>query len=105
MHDNWKDLIVRSAETDSVMLNRWGRPAFRVLATPYSEAREQAERVDFPALDAIQRLSFEGDLDAAFAFGGQVAGRIGSLEPVDAIIQRTVAEFRQVMDDMAKRWT
>jgi enoyl-[acyl-carrier protein] reductase II len=105
VHDNWKDLIVRSAETDSVMLNRWGRPAFRVLATPYSEAREQAERVDFPALDAIQRLSFEGDLDAAFAFGGQVAGRIGSLEPVDAIIQRRVAEFRQVMDDMAKRWT
>ena len=75
VHDNWKDLIVRSAETDSVMLNRWGRPAFRVLATPYSEAREQAERVDFPALDAIQRLYFEGDLDAAFAFGGQVASR------------------------------
>src|SRR4029079_5137290 len=51
VHDNWKELIVQSAETDSVMLNRWGKPAFRVLATPYSEAREKEERVQFPGLE------------------------------------------------------
>src|SRR3954454_18971010 len=70
VHSNWKELIVRSAETDSVMLNRWGKPAFRVLATPYSEARERDERVAFPALEQLLKLYFEGDLDAAFAFGG-----------------------------------
>ena len=105
VHDNWKELIVRSAETDSVMLNRWGKPAFRVLATPYSEARERDERVQFPALEQIKKLYFEGDLDAAFAFGGQVAGRIDSIEPVATIIDRTVTEFRQVMAEMSKRWT
>ena len=105
VHTNWKELIVRSAETDSVMLNRWGKPAFRVLATPYSEARERDERVSFPALDQLLKLYFGGDLDAAFAFGGQVAGRIDSIEPVATIIDRTVAEFRAVMAEMAKRWT
>jgi enoyl-[acyl-carrier protein] reductase II len=105
VHDNWKELIARSAETDTVMLNRWGKPAFRVLATPYSEARERDERVAFPPLEQLMKLYFEGDLDAAFAFGGQVAGRIGSIEPVATIIDRTVAEFRQVMLEMAKRWT
>jgi len=104
VHDNWKELIVQSAETDSVMLNRWGKPAFRVLATPYSEAREKEERVQFPGLEQIKKLYFEGDLDAAFAFGGQVAGRIDSIEPVATIIDRTVAEFREVMADAAKRW-
>jgi enoyl-[acyl-carrier protein] reductase II len=105
VHDNWKELIVRSAETDSVMLNRWGKPAFRVLATPYSEARERDERVAFPPLEQVLKVYFEGDLDAGFAFGGQAAGRIGSIEPVATIIERTVAEFRDVMADMAKRWT
>jgi len=104
VHDNWKELIVRSAETDSVMLNRWGKPAFRVLATPYSEARERDERVQFPPLDQLLKLYFDGDLDAAFAFGGQVAGRITSIEPVATIINRTVAEFRDVMAEVAKRW-
>src|SRR2546421_9586472 len=104
VHANGKELIVRSAETDSVMLNRWGKPAFRVLATPYSEARERDERVAFPALEQLLKVYFEGDLDAGFAFGGQVAGRIDSIEPVAAIIDRTIAEFREVMAEMATRW-
>jgi enoyl-[acyl-carrier protein] reductase II len=87
------------------MLNRWGKPAFRVLATPYAEARERDERVTFPALADIQRLYFDGDLDAAFAFGGQVAGRIDAVEPVATIIERTVAEFDAVMDEVAARWS
>ena len=104
VHANWKDLIVRSAETDSVMLNRWGKPAFRVLATPYSEARERDERVAFPALEQLLKVYFEGDLEAGFAFGGQVAGRIDSVEPVATIIDRTVHEFHEVMAETAKRW-
>jgi len=104
VHANWKDLIVRSAETDSVMLNRWGKPAFRVLATPYSEARERDERVAFPALEQLLKVYFEGDLEAGFAFGGQVAGRIDSVEPVATIIDRTVREFHEVMAETAKRW-
>ena len=104
VHDNWKSLIVQAAETDTVMLNRWGKPAFRVLATPYSEARERDERVGFPGLEQLLRLYFDGDLDAAFAFGGQVAGRISSVEPVATIVQRTVAEFHEVMAETAARW-
>jgi enoyl-[acyl-carrier protein] reductase II len=104
VHDNWKDLVVRSAETDSVVLNRRGRPAFRVLATPYSEARESDERVAFPPLERVLEVYFEGNLDAGFAFGGQVAGRIHSVEPVAAIIERTVAEFTEVLRAVASRW-
>jgi enoyl-[acyl-carrier protein] reductase II len=105
VHANWKDLIVRSAETDTVMLNRWGKPGFRVLATPYSEARERDERVGFPPLAQLLKVYFEGDLDAGFAFGGQVAGRISAVEPVATIIDRTVAEFRHAMRDIAERWS
>jgi enoyl-[acyl-carrier protein] reductase II len=104
VHDNWKDLVVRSSETDSVVLNRWGKPAFRVLATPYAEGRERDERVAFPPLERVLEVYFEGNLEAGFAFGGQVAGRIASIEPAATIIDRTVAEFRDVMHAVASRW-
>jgi enoyl-[acyl-carrier protein] reductase II len=104
VHDNWKDLVVRSSETDSVVLNRWGKPAFRVLATPYSEARERDERVTFPPLERVLEVYFEGNLDAGFAFGGQAAGRIDSVEPVATILDRTVAEFSEVMRSISARW-
>ena len=83
VHDNYKQLVVESAETGTVFLNRFHKPSFRVLATPYSEAREQSnEQVPMATLDGLFSLYFGGDLDAAFAFGGQVAGRIDEVKPV-----------------------
>jgi enoyl-[acyl-carrier protein] reductase II len=102
VHANWKDLIVRSAETDTVFLNRYNKPALRVLATPYSEARERDEKVPFPPIEQLLRLYYEGDLDASFAFGGQVAGRIEAIEPVSVIIDRTVEEFRAAVRASAR---
>src|SRR6266540_2023699 len=94
VHDNYKQLVVESAETGTVFLNRFHKPSFRVLATPYSEAREQSsDQVPMASLDGLFELYFGGDLDAAFAFGGQVAGRIDAVKPVAQIIEETMAEF------------
>ena len=67
-----KRLVLDAPETDTVLLNRYGKPGFRVLATPFSEQLERDERVAFGSLENILDLYFEGNLDAAFAFGGQV---------------------------------
>ena len=103
VHDNYKQLVVDTAETGTVFLNRWHKPGFRVLATPRSEAHEQAdEQVALGTLDGILRLYFEGDLDAAFAFGGQVAGRIDEVKPVADIIRETIEEFRAVISRLGQ---
>ena len=69
-----------------------------MLATPKSESQERLdEQVVLGSLDGILRLYFEGDLDAAFAFGGQVAGRIEGVRPVAEILHETVDEFRAVL--------
>ena len=54
--------------------------------------------------EQLLKVYFEGDLDAGFVFGGQVAGRIRSIEPVATIVDRTVTEFQEVMIEMAGRW-
>lgn len=105
VHQRYKDLVVDTAETGTVFLNRWHKPSFRVLATERSEAHERSdEQVALGTLDGILALYFDGDLDAAFAFGGQVAGRIDAVESVDDIIHTTMAEFHDVIDELARRY-
>lgn len=105
VHENYKRLIIETPETGTVFLNRWHKPSFRVLATERSEAHERSdERVTLGSLDGILKLYFEGDLDAAFAFGGQVAGRIQGVEPVGAIIRDMVDEFHAVIRGLEQRY-
>jgi enoyl-[acyl-carrier protein] reductase II len=105
VHDNYKQLIVDTHETGTVFLNRWHKPGFRVLATPRSEAHERLdEPVVLGSLDGILKLYFEGDLDAAFAFGGQVAGRIHEVKPVAQIIGEVMDEFHEVIGSLGRRY-
>jgi enoyl-[acyl-carrier protein] reductase II len=105
VHDNYKGLIVDAAETGTVMLNRFHKPGFRVLATPYSEAREQTtDQIPMAPLDGLLSLYFDGNLDAAFAFGGQVAGRIDAVRPVKEIIEQTIEEFHDTVRALAAEY-
>jgi enoyl-[acyl-carrier protein] reductase II len=102
VHDNYKKLVVDTADTGTVFLNRFHKPGFRVLATPYSEAREETlDQVPMASLEGLLDLYFDGNLDAAFAFGGQVAGRIDEVKPVAEIIEQTIAEFHDAIATLA----
>jgi enoyl-[acyl-carrier protein] reductase II len=92
VHDNWKQLICTSTEGDTLLLNRHAPPAFRVLRTGFSEAAEGEDRAVIPSLDAVHDLYFGGNMEASFAFSGQVAGRIDAIRPVADILRETIAE-------------
>jgi enoyl-[acyl-carrier protein] reductase II len=104
VHDNWKQLIVSSAEGDTLLLNRHAPPAFRVLRTGFSEAAETEDRAVIPSLDAVHDLYFGGNMEASFAFSGQVAGRIDAVRPVAEILRETVAECEQYLRETAQRF-
>ena len=46
-------------------------------------------------------LYFGGDMNAAIALSGQVAGRIDAVRPVADIIRDTSKEFFEVLDGIA----
>ena len=92
VHDNWKQLICTSNEGDTLLLNRHSPPAFRVLRTGFSEAAEREDRAVIPKLESVHDLYFGGNLEASFAFSGQVAGRITEVLPVAQILRETIAE-------------
>jgi enoyl-[acyl-carrier protein] reductase II len=100
VHDNYKQLVLAADATDTVVLSPHSSPAYRVMRTPLTEALEREETVVMGrtvGIDGVLRLYFEGDLSAGFAFGGQVAGRIGDVAPVAEIIHATIAEFYEAV--------
>lgn len=97
VHDNWKNAIVDAAETDTLFLNQNHSPALRALRTKRSERLATVDENVFGEFGDPQALYFGGDMDAAIALSGQVAGRIDAITPVADIIETTVNEFTKTI--------
>ena len=95
VHDNGKDAIVNAAETDTVFLNRFGRPGLRALRTERTTRLEHEDQVGMEQFAGTQQVYFGGDLEAGIALTGQVAGRITDIAPVQDIICGTVRDYRE----------
>ncbi|MBL8554317.1 MAG: nitronate monooxygenase [Phenylobacterium sp.] len=106
VHRNWKDAIVNAKETDTVFLNRHGPgPALRALRTEKTTKFELEPPPNIMAeMGRALELYFGGDMEAAIALSGQVAGRIDSVKPVAQIIGETIAEFDAVMRELGARY-
>jgi enoyl-[acyl-carrier protein] reductase II len=104
VHANWKNALVNAAETDTVFLNRFSRPALRALRTERTTRLEREDNVSMAEFGTVKELYFGGDMEASIALGGQVMGRIDSVEPVATILDRTMAEFTAVLERLASRY-
>ena len=98
VHDNWKQSIIDAKETDTVFLNRHGQgPALRALKTERTNRLEtQPSENIFGEMANALDLYFGGDMEAAIALSGQVAGRIDSVKPVKQIVDEIMDEFHAV---------
>jgi enoyl-[acyl-carrier protein] reductase II len=104
VHDNWKQLICTSNEGDTLLLNRSSPPAFRVLRTEFSTTAESEARAVIPKLESVHDLYFGGNMEASFAFSGQVAGRITEVKPVAEILRETIADCEQTLRAISDRF-
>ena len=102
VHLNWKQAIVDAAETDTVFLNRFSKPGLRALRTERTSRLEHADHVDMAEFGRALDLYFGGDMEAAIALSGQVAGRIESVEPVASIIADTMRQFSQRIAELQR---
>ncbi|MCE0768647.1 nitronate monooxygenase [Pseudonocardia kujensis] len=105
VHQNMKDAVVAATETDTMLINKHNGKQVRVLRTEATAPFEITTEGDPMALlGTIHGLYRDGDLNASLAQLGQVAGRIGRVEPVAEIIRRTVAEFEETLGGLAERY-
>ncbi|HSJ91905.1 MAG TPA: nitronate monooxygenase [Ilumatobacter sp.] len=101
VHPNWKQAIIDAAETDTLFLNQRHSPALRALRTERTTRLMESPDNVFGEFGDAMALYFGGDMEAAIALSGQVAGRIDSVRPVRDIIADTVREFGEVVARLA----
>lgn len=111
VHENWKNAIVAAEETDTLFINRFGRPALRALRTKKTERLERTLTPEYAGPPVMAEfghaldLYFGGDMEASIALSGQVAGRIDSIKPVAEILRETVDEFYATTTALAQRYS
>ena len=101
--DNWKDAILNAQETDTLFLNQRHSPALRALRTGRSERLLDSPENVFGEFGNPKDLYFGGDMEAAIALSGQVAGRINKIRTVQEIISETVKEFTETIDRLGAK--
>jgi enoyl-[acyl-carrier protein] reductase II len=101
VNHNWKQAIVDAAETDTVFLNQFSKPALRALRTQRT-SRIEREPVDniMSEFANTQALYFGGDMEASIALTGEVCGRINQILPVAQIINGMVEEYHQTVKSL-----
>lgn len=105
VHNNWKNRIVEAEETDTVFLNKFHSPALRALRTKRTTQMEKdIDENVFGQFGDAKSLYFGGDMEAAVALSGQVAGRIESIRPVSDIIQETIRDFYSIVASLSKNY-
>ena len=110
VHGNLKEAVVRADETGTVLLPLDGKRMMRVIRTAAADRLDalSASGASFEeggaALQRVQRLYFDGDMDASVANTGQVAGRIEDLPPAADIIKQMWAGCREVLAATADRF-
>jgi enoyl-[acyl-carrier protein] reductase II len=103
VHDNWKQAVVAGAETDTVIVNRFNRPAMRTLRTERSAAAEREVTPPPLQIDGILDLYFGGQMEAGYAMSGQVQGRIDAVLPVRRILEETWADCQARLRELGTR--
>lgn len=93
VHDNFKQAIVQATDTGTWVLNKKASPCIRALKSQRTAAIHEAGVMPPDTFAGIQRVYFDGDMEAAPALAGQSAALISGVKTAQDIIDEMVAGF------------
>ena len=96
VHDNFKQAIVAAGDTGTWVLNKKSSPCIRALKSERTAAIHEAGVMPPDTFHGIQRVYFDGDMEAAPALAGQSVALIDGIKTAEEIITGMVEEFFQI---------
>lgn len=102
-HDGFKNAVVAADELATRLVPLAGTTSMRVLANEMADRIARHDTTGTGGLDGVQRLYFEGQMEASVANLGQVAGRITSVETAATIIDTMWADCLVALDAAKSR--
>ena len=102
VHDNFKQAIVAAGDTGTWVLNKKSSPCIRALKSQRTAAIHEAGVMPPDTFHGIQRVYFDGDMEAAPALAGQSVALIDRVMTAEAIIHGMVEEFFQITERLGR---
>lgn len=94
IHENYKRLIVKAKDIDTVVTGRQTGAPVRVLKNPMarqylslSAQGVQLEELEKLTLGSLRKAVFDGDIEKGSFMAGQVSGMIKSIRPIKEVIE------------------
>lgn len=110
VHENYKKMVLKAKDIDSVVTSRSSGHPVRVLRNAMTreylkleKEGKSLEEMEKLTLGSLRKAVFDGDTAGGSFMAGQIAGLISKEQTVKEIIEEIVAETVQVMDDVAKK--
>lgn len=109
VHQNYKEMIIKARDTDTVVTGRTTKAPVRVLKNKMSQEyiRLSQQGVPFEELEkltlgSLRRAVVDGDIDNGSFMAGQVAGLVKAIRPVKEVIEDlfAVAPVKEALDDL-----
>ncbi len=110
VHENYKKMVLKAKDIDSVVTSRSSGHPVRVLRNAMTreylkleKEGKSLEEMEKLTLGSLRKAVFDGDTAGGSFMAGQIAGLISKEQTAKEIIEEIVAETVQVMDDVAKK--
>jgi len=94
IHQNYKDMVLKAKDIDTIVTGRQTGAPVRVLKNPmareYVRLSNQGvslEELEKMTLGSLKRAVFNGDIETGSFMAGQIAGLVNETRPVKAIIE------------------
>jgi len=108
VHENYKNKIVKSKDTDTVVTGRSTGAPVRVLKNKMSreylrmtkEKNVPLEEMEKLTLGSLRKAVFDGDMDYGSVMAGQVAGLVKEIRSVKAILDDLFLKSKVYMGDV-----
>lgn len=104
VHQNYKDLILKAKDTDTVITGRSNGLPVRALKTPLTKSLLQMERegedkmkIEIMSVGGLRKAAQEGDHDNGSFMAGQVAGLFTKIKSCEEIILETYEKAKQLV--------
>lgn len=110
VHENYKQLVLKAKDIDSVVTSRSTGHPVRVLRNAMTreylkleKEGKQFEELEKLTLGSLRKAVFDGDVAGGSFMAGQIAGLIHKEQTAQEIIEEIIGEAQQVMKAVCQR--
>ncbi len=110
IHQNYKDMVVDAKDTDTIVTGRInGHPA-RSLKCRFTKKLAEAElsgkskqELEEMMIGSLKKAVLDGNADEGTFMAGQIAGLIKEIKPTSQIIEKLVADTKELLENFKRK--